>query len=182
MYIIIINISYNHSAAHGTQFSCIPRTIREWRNELPAEATAADTLDTFVWFRGLQKKRQLFDCLFVLLACLFRSRLPPNPPPQPPSLYKRRKCSFHLPVSFGCSIKTYTKEVPFVFASHLSTQGAAMLVDSLPIKTWKGSARDVIDTFAIHAGLAYDVTGILLMGKTWQHSRSCLNDFTNVNF
>ena len=40
-------INHNHSAAHSTEFSFLPRTTEEW-NELPLEAAAADTLDTFV--------------------------------------------------------------------------------------------------------------------------------------
>ena len=132
--IIIINISYNNSAAHGTDsFQAFPEPLGNGETS----------------FQQRQQQPTLLTPLCELRDC-------------------GRNASFLF--------------VPFAFASNLSTHGAAMLVHFLPIKSWKRSARDVIDTSAIHAGLAYDVTDTLLTGKTWQHSRSCLHDFTNVSF
>ena len=51
---------------------------------------------------------------------------------------------------------------------------AAMLVCSLPKKSRKKLARDVLDTFATRASFAHDV---LDTGIKRQHSRSCFRDF-----
>ena len=51
---------------------------------------------------------------------------------------------------------------------------AAMLLYSLPKKSRKRLARDVLDTFATRASFAHDVTDT---GIKRQHSQSCFRDF-----
>ena len=70
---------------------------------------------------------------------------------------------FHLQTSLAYFLSISTKEGILFYIYFLpqisAPQGTALLVRSLPMKSRKGLAPVMADTFATHAGFAYDVTG-----------------------
>ena len=74
----------------------------------------------------------------------------PNPGHQLASKRRELCISFHLQAPFGWSVNSHTQ----------APQRAAILVHSspIPVRSKKRLAYDAADTFAPHAGPAYDVT------------------------
>ena len=64
------------------------------------------------------------------------------------------------------------------FEFEFPIEAAATLISSLPRKISKRRARDVFDLFALHTGLAYDVTDT----DCWAQSWGCYRDFQMVIF
>ena len=59
---------------------------------------------------------------------------------------------------FKCTLAVLSMSIQRTYFWCLESEGAAMLVHSLPTKSRKQLARDVFKSFATHSGLVYDVT------------------------